>query len=81
MLNRLNGVEVVLKAVHRLKLEWVHVERVPVPDSTREVAIWVSCAVALSLLDMDVLFLRGTIRADVGSSVYVCSARWRAERL
>jgi len=39
MLNRLNGVEVVLKAVHRLKLEWVHVERVPVPDSTREVAI------------------------------------------
>ena len=32
----------VLKAVYRLKLEWVHVERVTIPDSTREVGVSVS---------------------------------------
>jgi len=45
---------VVLKAVHRLKLEWVHVKRVPIPDSTGEVVVSVSCAVALRLWIRDV---------------------------
>ena len=35
MLNRFNWVKVVLKAIRRLKLECVHVEHVPVPDSHR----------------------------------------------
>ena len=51
MLKRLDWVEMVLKAVHGLKLEWVNIERVPIPDTTREVVVWVSCATALWLLD------------------------------